>query len=312
MFWRELLACVLLCHEDVTANWDDWWTYEGISGPAYWGVFNPDWHFCDRGRQQSPINIDPYKLLFDPLLRPLHLDKVPTRGRLNNTGRLLMYRTEEGDGWPPLNITGGPLLYTYRLAEIHIHFGTNNRTGSEHKIHGYTFPAELQLYGFNSELYKTMAEALHRPQGIVAISIMVQIGKTTHKELEKITGCLHQVQYKGSTCPIEGLSVRGLLPQTEHYITYEGSTTLPGCWETATWILSNKPIYVTPHELRIMQGLVQGSKDETKGLLGNNMRPLQPVHHRTVRTNVNFSNAGQKLCPSMQHQMFYKANWPGR
>ncbi|KAF0286929.1 Carbonic anhydrase-related protein 10 [Amphibalanus amphitrite] len=268
-----------------------------LPGPAYWGVFNSDWHFCARGRQQSPIDIDPYKLLFDPLLRPVHLDRVQTRGLLNNTGRLLMFRTEDGDGWPPLNISGGPLLYTYQLAEIHIHFGINNSTGSEHKIHGYYFPAEVQLYGFNSDLYKTMSEAVLRPQGIVAVSIMVQVG---HRDPI------------GSTCAIQDLLVRDLLPQTKHYITYEGSTTLPGCWETATWVLSNKPIYLSPAELHRMQGLVQGSKEETKGLLGNNRRPLQQAHHRTVRTNINFPGAGEKYCPTMEQQMFYKANRPGR
>ena len=38
---------------------------------------------------------------------------------------------------------------------------------------------------------------------------------------------------------------------------------------------------------------MQGSKDEIKGLLGNNRRPLQQAHHRTVRTNINFPDAGQ-------------------
>jgi len=25
------------------ANWHEWWTYDGISGPSYWGVINPAW-----------------------------------------------------------------------------------------------------------------------------------------------------------------------------------------------------------------------------------------------------------------------------
>ena len=66
--------------------------------------------------------------------------------------------------------------------------------------------------------------------------------------------CLNQLTFvcvsAGFTCAIEDLSVRDLLPQTKHYITYEGSTTLPGCWETTTWVLSNKPIYLAPAEVR--------------------------------------------------------------
>lgn len=30
---------------------------------------------CSKGRRQSPIDIEPDKLLFDPYLRPLHIDK---------------------------------------------------------------------------------------------------------------------------------------------------------------------------------------------------------------------------------------------
>ena len=40
-------------------NWDSWWTYEGISGPEYWGVLNQEWTMCNKGRSQSPVNINP-------------------------------------------------------------------------------------------------------------------------------------------------------------------------------------------------------------------------------------------------------------
>lgn len=42
---------------------------------GFWGLINPQWNMCNKGRRQSPINIEPEKLLFDPYLRPLHIDK---------------------------------------------------------------------------------------------------------------------------------------------------------------------------------------------------------------------------------------------
>ncbi len=45
------------------------------AGPSFWGLINPEWSMCNRGRRQSPINIEPSELLFDPNLRPLHIDK---------------------------------------------------------------------------------------------------------------------------------------------------------------------------------------------------------------------------------------------
>lgn len=55
--------------------------------------------------------------------------------------------------------------------------------------------------------------------------------------------------FPGAFTPIKHLSLRSLLPDTEHFMTYEGSTTHPGCWETTVWIILNKPIYITKHEV---------------------------------------------------------------
>ena len=40
-----------------------------------------------------------------------------------------------------------------------------------------------------------------------------------------------------------------LLPETSGYITYEGSMTEPGCQETVTWVIMNRPIYITPQQV---------------------------------------------------------------
>ena len=54
----------------------------------------------------------------------------------------------------------------------------------------------------------------------------------------------------GDKAPVRHLSLRTLFPDTPGYMTYEGSTTHPGCWETAVWIVLNKPIYITAQEVR--------------------------------------------------------------
>ena len=48
---------------------------------------------------------------------------------------------------------------------------------------------------------------------------------------------------------ISEILLADLLPQTELYMTYEGSLTQPGCQETVTWILLNKPLYVTKDQV---------------------------------------------------------------
>lgn len=55
--------------------------------------------------------------------------------------------------------------------------------------------------------------------------------------------------FLGSSTPIRHISLRSLLPNTEQFMTYEGSTTHPGCWESTVWIILNKPIYITKQEV---------------------------------------------------------------
>lgn len=57
-----------------------------------------------------------------------------------NTGQTLVFRVDR-DNRNHINITNGPLAYRYQFEEFYIHYG--NDTGSEHKINGVAFPAEV-------------------------------------------------------------------------------------------------------------------------------------------------------------------------
>ena len=46
------LAALLVCLTQGQGNWNEWWTYDGISGPAYWGLINPAWTMCNKVRKQ--------------------------------------------------------------------------------------------------------------------------------------------------------------------------------------------------------------------------------------------------------------------
>ena len=54
--------------------------------------------------------------------------------------------------------------------------------------------------------------------------------------------------YAGQQVRVRHVSVVDLLPPTDDFMTYEGSMTQPGCHETVTWIIVNKPIYVTSEQ----------------------------------------------------------------
>lgn len=63
---------------------------------------------------------------------------------------------------------------------------------------------------------------------------------------------------------LAGLNIEEVYPETSSFITYEGSMTIPPCYETATWILMNKPIYVTKmqvHSYRfVLRWTTEGEK----------------------------------------------------
>src|SRR4051794_10661348 len=106
----------------------------------------------------------------------------------------------------------------------------------------------------------------------------------------------------GSKTVLRKFHPANLLPKhRDHYVTYEGSLTYPGCYETVTWVVMNNPIYITPDDLSIWGELQQAEKNTTVDRLRSttstpptpppyispNYRPLQPENGRLIRTNIN-------------------------
>ena len=105
------------------------------------------------------------------------------------------------------------------------------------------------------------------------------------------------------------------MPDTDHYMTYEGSTTYPGCWETVTWIVMNKPIYISRQEMYTLKQLMQGDKINPKSPLAPNSRPIQESHNRSVRTNIYFpldkTQNQQDSCPDVFENFNYATQVSG-
>lgn len=93
------------------------------------------------------------------------------------------------------------------------------------------------------------------------------------------------------------------MPKTTNYVTYEGSLTYPGCYETVTWIVMNNPIYITKDDLAIWNDLQQTEIKQTNPVfMSPNYRPLKPLNNRIIRTNINIKTTnktpGIGSCPS--------------
>ncbi|GFR92864.1 carbonic anhydrase-related protein [Elysia marginata] len=257
-----------------SSRWHAWWSYDsGISGPNYWGMLNQNWTLCKRGRNQSPVNIEPKALLFDPSLTPLEISGSAITGVLVNKGHSLTLDVELASHWSRgVNISGGPLSYTYRVSQLRVHFSHSDTDGSEHTVEGKGFSAE--------------------------------VSNTTNPHFERIHRALDDVLYKGEQREISYLELRGLFPPTDHYMTYEGSLTHPACHETVTWIIYNKPVYISSVQIAGLRRLKQDTKSNPVLLMAGNIRPVQPLNQRTIRTNINL---GEGAC-SMERDINYAVN----
>ncbi|XP_046362857.1 putative carbonic anhydrase-like protein 1 [Haliotis rufescens] len=300
-----IVAVVSVTRSVASDRWAMWWSYEGLSGPDYWGILNPDWTMCKSGHQQSPINIEPSRLLYDPNLKHLKIDFTSVKGLLVNTGHdISLHITSEG--YNSINMSVGPLSYNYTVSEIKFHFGTSDNTGSEHRIASISFPVEMHIVAYNSDLYSNISEAVRGNKGLAILAVFMEIGKEPNKAFVLITKELRGLHFKGKRAKVHHLALEQLLPKTEHYMTYDGSLTHPGCQETVTWIILNKPIYISKEQLSSLRVLYNGRENLEDLPMEVNARPLMPLNHRVVRTNINFKKRSRKC--SMEKDTYYQVN----
>ncbi|ESO10317.1 hypothetical protein HELRODRAFT_91961, partial [Helobdella robusta] len=272
-----------------TTQWSQWWAYSGISGPEFWGNINPEWYICNRGKHQSPISIDPSQLLFDPNLKPFKIDKHKhITGHLINNGRFLTIAIDVSTIANYINISGGPLAYYYRASNILIYFSKEvDQHGSEHRITGMNFSAEIQILGYNSELYDNATYSMNASNGNVGIALLLSVTDTPNHNLSPIIDALDNVMFKGRPLNVTiRMPLGALIPPTMDYMTYEGSFTHPNCFETVTWIIPNKPLYIGKEQFKAFQKLYDGEPGNVRLPLYNNARPTTPLNNRPIRTNI--------------------------
>ncbi|XP_021379089.1 putative carbonic anhydrase-like protein 1 [Mizuhopecten yessoensis] len=295
------VICALVYCEIVEDRWKQWWGYDLMAGPEMWGRTGP-YKMCSNGKQQSPIDIHPDMLLFDPNLKHVKVETVPVNGKLTNTGNDITLVLDP-DFINHVNVSQGPLSYVYHVTALKFHYSKVDINGSEHRIAGRSFPAELQMIGYNGDLYENMSRAENSSNGIVVISTFLEIAPEKTDEnpaLDILTAKLDEISWeRGAFVQITSFSIDELLPLTDHYITYEGSMTQPSCQETVTWIIFNKPSYISEKQLNAFRGVWMEWQMK-------NIRPAMPLNHRVLRTNIN-TRKQSGLC-SMKRDLFYDVN----
>nr|XP_020760272.1 carbonic anhydrase-related protein 10 [Odocoileus virginianus texanus]CAI9701641.1 unnamed protein product [Rangifer tarandus platyrhynchus] len=228
-------------------------------------------------------------------------------GTMYNTGRHVSLRLDKEH---LVNISGGPMTYSHRLEEIRLHFGSEDSQGSEHLLNGQAFSGEVQLIHYNHELYTNVTEAAKSPNGLVVVSIFIKVSDSSNPFLNRMLNrdTITRITYKNDAYLLQGLNIEELYPETSSFITYDGSMTIPPCYETANWIIMNKPVYITRMQMHSLRLLSQNQPSQIFLSMSDNFRPVQSLNNRCIRTNINFSLQG-KDCPNNRAQKLqYRVN----
>ncbi|XP_072780902.1 carbonic anhydrase 13 isoform X2 [Taeniopygia guttata] len=166
------------------------WGYDEHNGPAHWKEVFP----VANGDRQSPIDIKTEDTKYDPSLRPLNPSYDPASAKiiLNNGHSTSV---EFDDTVNKSVLTGGPLSGTYRLRQIHFHWGSNDEAGSEHTVDGMKYAAELHVVHWNAEKYSSFVEAACQSDGLAVMAVFLKIGEC-NPQLNKITDRLDTIRIK--------------------------------------------------------------------------------------------------------------------
>jgi len=266
------------------------WGYANGNGPHVWAA-----HFNSaQGSHQSPINISAKKTIHDADLTqtPLHINYSAnlSGATMINTGASVNINCQNILS----QLSGGPLAPNslYTPLQYHLHWGSDNRWGSEHLIDGQASAAELHLVHWNKSLFETPTKAAedNQQRGLCVLGVFLKAGK--HNDaLDPFISQIGEVDTCGKQHSLEKINLRSLLPENiENYWTYAGSLTTPPCSESVTWIVFQEVCEISKSQLKALRTLHQ-SDCRASACIEDNFRPPVPLGDRILRSSFALESA---------------------
>jgi carbonic anhydrase len=248
-----------------TEESNDYWSYED---PSQWSKHFPSANgFC-----QSPIDINTeetiaqsYPLfIFSSKYHSNELFKLINNGhQVTATLADHTYGQNEKDLW----FTGGGIKGIFYFVNFHLHWGRNDRHGSEHEIDGHRFPAEAHVVFKNNETGQ--------------LAVFAFLFTTTHHwhkeniEWEKYADAASQlIHINDSINCIFNLN-QLMQVNDRQYFRYIGSLTTPPCSEGVIWTIFTSKIRIKEESLNQLR----------RNLMTKVYRPVQPINNRIIFRN---------------------------
>ncbi|GGD21483.1 carbonic anhydrase [Franconibacter pulveris 601] len=220
------------------------WSYEGEGAPEHWGELDAQYSLCQKGMNQSPIDIE-RTVKTQP--NPLQIHYVEGPNLILNNGHTIQ-ASVNGKTQDTLTLDGE----SFALQQFHFH------APSENTLHGKHYAMEMHL------VHKNAAGE------IAVVAVMFETGKANN-ELEKLWQAM-PAKAEVSQPLTASVDINKLLPQDKTHYRFSGSLTTPPCSEGVTWLVLKHPLTLSPAQL-----------DKFKSVMHHdNNRPVQPPHGRVV------------------------------
>jgi len=218
------------------------WSYDGKEGPEKWGVLDPAYATCSRGRAQSPIDID-HAVKAD--LHPLRFDYKASPLNIIDNGHTIQVNYSPGS-----TLTVGDRVYT--LKQFHFHHP------SEEQVNGRTFDLVAHLVHDDG--------AAH----LAVVAVLFKTG-SSNTALETIWKSTPAEKEKAISVPAVSLNAKDLLPPDQGYYTFSGSLTTPPCTEGVAWYVLKNQSFLSVDQVTAFARIYP-----------SNARPVQPSNGREI------------------------------
>ncbi len=240
------------------------WGYTGSSGPAGWHSLSEEYVLCGSGKRQSPVDIlnevpaDLYPLQFRYQSIPL---LVLNNGHTLQANYNSMGREETVTiGGKPYPVHSRPVYNStlmlgdvpYQLLQFHFH------APSEHARDGRRYAMEVHLVHKSAD------------GNLAVVGVLFERGRESpvlSKLLNNVSANINEVKLAKEIT----INAADLLPDDRRVFHYSGSLTTPPCSENVNWFLLTAPMEVSDKQV-----------ERFVSLIGNNARPLQPMHWRLM------------------------------
>lgn len=218
------------------------WGYQGQEDPAHWGKLSPEFALCEKGMNQSPINIQG---ALETHQNKLALAFQQGDQQIVNNGHTIQINVSEGNTLILDNDS-------FTLQQFHFH------APSENEIDGKHFPLEAHF------VYKDKDGAL------AVLALMFKEGKAN--PLLDNAWQVMPAQVGKTVTLTHPVDIKSLLPEKLDFYRFSGSLTTPPCSEGVTWMVLEQPVNASAAQIKTLRSVLHHA----------NNRPVQSLHGRVI------------------------------